>query len=132
MGALSLRPILLMEGPHLLDGEVLTGPDRGQTLSQLEPEALARLWRTLPRDPLAGRLLPLYLTERFGAQWFESPPFPPAPTPEATLGPLRKADALAASGSEKAPTPRRFVMRTGASCTALTPIMAAAMPLQRS
>ena len=98
MGALALRPVLLMEGPHLLDGEVLTGPDRGQTLSQLEPEALARLWRTLHRDPLAGRLLPLYLTERFGARWFESPPFPPAPAPGATLGPLRKADALALLG----------------------------------
>ena len=98
MGAPSLRPILLMEGPHLLDGEVLTGPDRNKTLSQLEPEALARLWRTLHRDPLAGRLLPLYLSERFGAKWFESPPFPPAPAPGTALGPLRRVDALALLG----------------------------------
>jgi hypothetical protein len=98
MGALSLRPILLMEGPRLLDGEVLAGPDRSKTLSQLEPEALAKLWRTLHRDPLAGRLLPLYLAERFGKQWFESPPFPPAPAPGAALGPLRTVDALALLG----------------------------------
>lgn len=98
VGALTLRPMLLMEGPDLLDGEVLTGPDRGQKLSQLEATALARLWRTLHRDPLAGRLLPLYLAERFGAQWFERPPFPPAPTPGAALGPLRKEDALALLG----------------------------------
>ena len=98
MGAVALRPIVLMEGPHLLDGEVLTGPSRGQALSRLEAEALASLWRTFHRDPLAGRLLPLYLAERFGAQWFERSPFPPAPTPGATLGPLRDGDALALLG----------------------------------
>ena len=98
MGAAPLRPIVLMEGPHLLDGEVLTGPARGQALCRLNAEALADLWRTLHRDPLAGRLLPLYLAERFGEQWFERSPFPPAPTPGATLGPLRDGDALALLG----------------------------------
>lgn len=98
MGALPLRPIVLMDGPYLLDGEVLTGPAKGQALSALKLEVLADLWRTLHRDPLVGRLLPLYLAERFGAQWFERPPFPPAPTPGATLGPLRKGDALALLG----------------------------------
>lgn len=101
MGALPLRPIILMEGPHLLDGEVLAGPDQGQRLSQLQAEALARLWRTLHRDALAGRLLPLFLEERFGKRWFETPPFPPAPTPGATLGPLREAEALALLGLSK-------------------------------
>ena len=98
MGALPLRPIVLMDGPYLLDGEVLTGPAKGQALSALKLEVLADLWRTLHRDPLAGRLLPLYLAERFGAKWFESPPFPPAPAPGAALGPLRKVDALALLG----------------------------------
>lgn len=97
-GDLPLRPIILMEGPHLLDGEMLIGAAQGKALSDLDAETLASLWRTHHRDPLAGRLLPLYLAERFGARWFEGPPFPPAPTPGATLGPLRKADALALLG----------------------------------
>lgn len=97
-GGLPLRPIILMEGPHLLDGEMLTGAAQGKALSDLDAETLAGLWRTLHRDPLAGRLLPLYFAERFGPRWFEGPPFPPAPAPGATLGPLRKVDALALLG----------------------------------